>query len=102
MPRAARSESARPAFAGLSRSGTTRPKDGHRELPRTCHERAHARCHSAPWMKRFRPFWRSIALYLIVLAALAWFLSAMHGKENCHYNVNFSPRLVCTEKADAD
>jgi len=53
-------------------------------------------------MKRLRPFWRSIALYLIVLAALAWFLSATHGKENCHYNVNFSPRLVCTEKADAD
>ena len=53
-------------------------------------------------MKRLRPFWRSIALYLIALAALAWFLSATHGKENCHYNVNLSPRLVCTEKADAD
>jgi hypothetical protein len=44
---------------------------------------------------------RPVVLGLIVLAALAWFLSETHGK-NCHYNVNLSPRMVCTEKADHD
>ena len=40
-----------------------------------------------------------IVLSLIALAALVWLLSATHGKENCHYNVNLSPRLVCTESS---
>ena len=39
---------------------------------------------------------RGILFLLIALAALAWFLSATHGKD-CHYNVNLNPRLVCTE-----
>ena len=42
---------------------------------------------------------RRIVLCLIALAALVWFLSNTHGK-NCHYNVNLSPRMVCTEKAE--
>ena len=45
---------------------------------------------------------RIVVFSLIVIVAVAWLLSATHGKENCHYNVNLSPRLVCTEKAEAD
>ena len=43
-----------------------------------------------------------IVFALIAFAALAWLLSATHGQENCHYNVNLNPRLVCTERAEAD
>jgi hypothetical protein len=35
-------------------------------------------------------------LGLVVLATLVWLVPARDGK-TCHYNVNLSPRLVCTE-----
>ena len=42
---------------------------------------------------------RYTAIALVLVSFVVFLLVTTHGKD-CHYNVHFSKRLVCTDRAD--